>query len=194
MTEIDSEDALRDEEKSWLVGIVVSNQTGVKLEQLLRLTEWWADPISKMCRVILSRLGKDNEQNDMNSDDIRWAFCSDKATTVLQNRKSMQVYRILWMTTQQCFKPSVISNLLCISRQKVYDTLIKARNEQKRMKRTRTCPEQILIQAKVMLYKKVQAFIKENAHNLFSKEDVRRDIGTVLATMGIRPQALSDQS
>ena len=133
---MDSDDALGDAEKSLLVRLVVSNQTGVKLEQLLSLTEWPTDPISHMCRLILNRLGQDNDQDDVNYDDSRWTPCSNKATTVKQDRKSMQVYRILWMATQQCFKPCVISNLLYISRQKVYDTLRKVRNKQKRVKRS----------------------------------------------------------
>ena len=125
---MDSDDASGDAEKSLPAGIIVSNQTGVKLEYVLSLTDWPTDPIPKMCIVILNCLGQDNDQDDVNSNDNRWTPCSNKTTTVLQDRKSMQVYRILWMAIQQCFKSSVISNLLCISKQKVYDTLRKARN------------------------------------------------------------------
>ena len=184
MTEMDLDDTFGNVEKSRPVGLVVSNQTGVKLEHMLSLTEWPTDPIPKMCRIILNRLEQDNYQDDVNSDDSRLTPCSIKATTVIHERKSMQVYRILWMTTQQCFKPSVISNLLCISRQKVYDTLRKARNEQKRMKRRTNLSWVIPHPSRGDAIQKAQAFVKENAHNFFSWEDVRRDIGTIYGNSG----------
>ena len=174
---MDPDEGLGDIENRPPAGLIVSNRIDVKLEQLLNLINWPTDPISKICRVILSNLDDNNVQDDGGLDDSRRTPELDKSFVVPQDKKSLQSYRILWMATQQCLKPSVISNLLCISRQRVYDTLRKARNTQKRINHNTSRNWMSPHRSKDDVIQKVRTFVEENVHNFFSCADVRRNIG-----------------
>ena len=100
-------------------------------------------------------------QDDGGLDDNRQTPELDKSFVVPQDKKSLQSYRILWMIKQHCLKPSVISNLLCISRQRVYDILRKARNTQKRISHNTSRNWMSLHRIKDDVIHKVRIFVEK---------------------------------